>query len=459
MNALLSLVALAILTLLSEILNFKKILQPLVFIGLAVAFSLNLLDWNNPERYYNDMMYFNNYSVAFTALLIVVTFFWFIHSSSYFVDRPSARSDKYALILFSLIGGVVLASFSHMVMFFIGVEILSIPMYILAGSRKKELASNEAAMKYFLMGAFATGIMLFGITLMYGASGTFHLQGITKYVSDAQIQPIFYVGLTLLMISIAFKISAVPFHFWTPDVYHGSPTIVTTFMATVVKTSAFAAFFRLFESCFVTLSPDLSLWIGIIAALTILVGNITAVYQDSVKRMLAYSSIAHAGYMLIAVVAMNEMSSSSILLYATAYSLSTIVSFSILIIIMKAKNSDSFTSFNGLLKTNPFLAFAAIVAMLSLAGIPPTAGFFAKYYIFSAALKENFVWLVLIGVLGSLIGVYYYFKLIIAICKPTPEDHINPSIESSFAFDLVLIICAGLSIGLGIFPNFLIGLI
>lgn len=458
MKALLALTGISLIAMISEIFNFKKLLLPLVLIGLTVAFGLNLSDWNTGTRYYNDMMYFDNYAVAFSALLIVIGFLWFLHSEYYFRDRFETKSDKYALILFSLIGGVILCSYSHLVMLFLGIEILSIPMYIMAGSQKSSEGSNEAAMKYFLMGAFATGFLLFGIALVYGVTGSFHLQGISKYLTEnPSVDYIFYVGVAMMIMGLAFKISAAPFHFWTPDVYEGSPTIVTTYMATAVKTAAFAAFFRLLSYSFVSLSPKMNTILVVMCALTILVGNLSAMYQNNVKRMLAYSSVAHAGYMLLALIAMNQMSAGSILLYAMAYSISTISAFSVLFILIQHRGNSNIDSFTGLAKSNPLLAFVTIVSMLSLAGIPPTAGFFAKYYIFSAALQQDQLILVLIAILGSLVGVYYYFRVIIAMFKPT--EGLITEIPVSGTFRVVLLITALLAIVLGIFPNALISII
>jgi NADH-quinone oxidoreductase subunit N len=451
MKVLIALTGLSILAMISEIFRFKKALLPLILIGLAAAFALNLSDWDTGIRHFNDMMYFDNYAVAFSGLVVAVGFLWFLHSEYYFRDKDDTVSDKYALILFSMIGAVVLSSFSHMVMLFLGIEILSIPMYILAGSRKTDIASNEAAMKYFLMGAFATGFLLFGITLIYGVTGSFHLQGITQYLSASPfVDSIFYIGLAMMIIGLAFKVSAAPFHFWTPDVYQGAPTVFTTYMATVVKTAAFAAFLRLLAYTFAPLSEQLNTALAVLSGVTILIGNLSAVYQSSVKRMLAYSSVAHAGYMLLALVAMNTMSSSSVLLYAAAYSVSTLAAFSVLFLIIQATGNDTVESFSGLARSNPFMAFITVTAMLSLAGIPPLAGFFAKYYIFSAALQEGYLALVLIAVLGSLIGVYYYFRIIIAMFK---AEESTESIRISLPFRAVLLVTAILSVFLGIFPN------
>ncbi|HEY4800755.1 MAG TPA: NADH-quinone oxidoreductase subunit N, partial [Bacteroidia bacterium] len=327
-------------------------------------------------------------------------------------------------------------------------------------------------MKYFLMGAFATGFLLFGIALLYGAFGTFDISKIAAHLAPAlpsQGRPadsqwvLISGGIIFMLIGLSFKASAVPFHFWAPDVYQGSPTQVTAFMASIVKTAAFAAFLRLFI-CFSGLEGVWGNLIWIMAGITILLGNITAVYQKSVKRMLAYSSISHAGYLMLAILAMNLLSKGAVLYYAAAYSVATIASFTILSIVEGNKVNEehpvSFSDFTGLAKRNPLLAFAMTVSMLSLAGIPPLAGFFGKYYLFSATLQSGYVWIVLIAVLGSLIGVYYYFRVIIAMYSQvaTPASEGN-ELAVSQAQKIVLIITVLLSLALGIFPELVIRLL
>ena len=298
-------------------------------------------------------------------------------------------------------------SFSDLTLFFIGLEILSISLYVLAASNKSDLRSNEAGLKYFLMGAFATGFLLFGIALIYGATATFNLQGIHDALAKGAISPLMVkTGVLLILVGLLFKVSAAPFHFWAPDVYEGSPTLVTMFMATVVKTAAFAAFYRLFSTCFISLSDT---WIPVVAALsaiTMLLGNIMAVFQTSFKRMLAYSSIAHAGYMMMAIAAMNEVSAGSIFLYAIAYSIGSLGAFACLHA-MSVNGDESISGLNGLGKRQPKVAIFLSLIMFSLAGIPPVAGFFAKYYLFYGALIGGYTWLVIIAVMSSLIGVYY----------------------------------------------------
>ena len=464
MKALVLLSSLGVIALLAEIFSFKKLLYPLVLIGLITTFVLNLLDWNTDLTYFN-MMHYDNYAVAFTSVILVIAFLWFLMSENYFKEETS-RTDHFALIVFALAGAVIMVSYSNMTMLFLGIEILSVSMYVLAGSKKDDVNSNESAFKYLIMGAFATGFLLFGIALIYGSTGSFNLNEIKDFVSahHGSVPSIFYAGVLLMLIGLSFKVSAAPFHFWAPDVYQGAPTVITAFMATIVKTAAFAAFLRLFSTTFANVNDA---WVNIVwvmAALTLLVGNITALLQTSTKRMLAYSSVAHAGYMLLALLAGNNYSNNAILFYATAYSIGSIGTFCILNIVSNAKGNDSTDSFNGLGKSNPFLAFVMTVALLSLAGIPPTAGFFAKYFIFVAAFQSGFSGLVLVAIFASLVGVYYYFRIIIAMYFKKPALSItgevtNEKIELQINHKILLVVIAAATLALGLFPDFIIRLL
>jgi NADH-quinone oxidoreductase subunit N len=455
MKALILLSSLGVIALLAEIFSFKKLLYPIVLLGLITTFVLNIFDWDTNKLYFK-MVQFDNYAVAFSAVIIVIAFLWFIMAEGFFKEE-SNQTDYFTLVLFSLVGAVIMVSYSNMAMLFLGIEILSIPMYILAGSNKTDVSSNEAAFKYLIMGAFATGFLLFGIALIYGATGSFDLAGIAAAVTNGSaVSSIFYVGVLLMLVGMAFKVSAAPFHFWAPDVYQGAPTVITAFMATIVKTAAFAAFLRLFSTTFMSVSGTWMHVVWVMAALTLLVGNITAVMQTSTKRMLAYSSVAHAGYMLLALLAGNSYSNSAILFYAAAYSIGSIATFSIVNIISKSKGTDTVDSFNGLGKSNPLLAVVMTIALLSLAGIPPTAGFFAKYYIFTSAFVAGNVSLVLIAIIASLIGVYYYFRIIIAMFFKHSSDE-TIAVESNHK--LLLIVIAIAIIALGLMPDCIISLL
>jgi NADH-quinone oxidoreductase subunit N len=457
MKALILLSSLGVISLLSEIFRFKKVLYPIVLFGLIGALVLNMMDWNLQNNLFFGMMRVDHYAVAFSSVLIITVIFWYMMAASYFKEE-SNQTDRTTLILFALVGGVIMTSYTNMAMLFLGIEILSISVYVLAGSNKNDPSSNEAAFKYLIMGAFATGFLLFGITLIYGATRSFDLTEIANaiLINQSKISPIFYVGVLLMLVGMLFKISAAPFHFWAPDVYQGAPTVITAYMATVVKTAAFAAFLKLFMTCFVAVSETWMDVVWVAAALTLLVGNITAVLQTSVKRMLAYSSIAHAGYMLLALLAANNYTTSGILYYTLAYSIGSIATFGVLKIVSETSGNDSLDAFNGLGKRNPLLAFVMTVALLSLAGIPPAAGFFAKYYIFTAAFQAGYPILVLIAIVASLVGVYYYFKIIIAMYFKSSE---SSAIISTMNQKLLFLLLAAITLALGILPEMVIKLL
>jgi NADH-quinone oxidoreductase subunit N len=411
------------------------------------------MDYNNPQVYFG-MMNFDNYAVVFSCSILIIAFLWFMMAKNYFLQETSV-TDHFALILFSLVGAIVMVSFNNLTMLFLGIEILSVSVYVLAASDKSNVMSNESGFKYFLMGSFATGFLLFGITLIYGVTGSFDLATIHTQLSTTNQTGLAFAGVLLLLVGLSFKSSLAPFHFWAPDVYEGAPTTVTTYMATVVKTAAFAAFFRLFSTCFAGIAghwTDVLWWMVV---LTLFIGNVSAVRQKSLKRLLAYSSVAHAGYIAIAIVSIGATSASAIFYYTFTYSISSISAFTILFIVSRHKGSKDISAFEGMSKANPLLSFAMTVAILSLAGIPPTAGFFAKYYVFLTAIHNGNTLLVLIAVIAALIGIYYYFRVIIAMYFK-PEQQLVP-IKVGPMHRTVLIITTILTIFLGLFPDFLLG--
>jgi NADH-quinone oxidoreductase subunit N len=450
MNALIIIAVAGVICMMAEVFRFKKAIVAIIFLGLAAAMGSIVMEWNQGTSHYNRMLLTDNYALAFSAVLIATTMLWLIMARSYF-SVESNTAEHSSLVLFALCGGVIMVSYSDLTMLFIGLEILSISLYVLAGSDKKNVKSNEAGLKYFLMGAFATGFLLFGIALIYGATGTFNLNDIADSIrSQGTSLPGFVlVGILLMMVGLCFKIAAVPFHFWAPDVYEGAPTLITAFMATVVKTAAFAGFYRLFSTSFLEFREGWVPTLAIISAVSMIGGNILAVWQQSLKRMLAYSSIAHAGYMLMAIVALNERSPGAILLYASAYSLSSITAFALLHAV-SANGNEQISGLRGLAKSNPLIAFLMVIALLSLAGIPPVAGFFAKYYIFTGALQSGYTWLVLTAVVSSLIGVYYYFRVLYTMLQPGTEMK-----EFPVSHKMVMLITAVLSLAIGILPSLL----
>ena len=454
MNAFIILACAGVLCMMAEVFHMKKAIMSIIALALVSAFTANVMEWNQGSSYFHGMMIMDNYAIAFSEVVIFISMLWLAMSKSYFAVE-SNTAEHSSLILFALCGGIVMISYGDLTMLFIGIEILSISLYVLSSSDKKNIRSNEAGLKYFLMGAFATCFLLFGIALIYGATGTFHLQTIAENLHNMQhsMPMMVYAGILLMMVGLCFKIAAVPFHFWAPDVYEGAPTLITAFMATVVKTSAFAAFYRLFSTCFVEYTSHWSFTLAIIAAITIIIGNTLAVYQHSFKRMLAYSSIAHAGYMLIAVVSLNTISAGAILLYSLAYSLSSIGAFALLHSV-SSNGDERISALKGLAKSNPLIAFSMVILILSLAGIPPVAGFFAKYYVFYGALESGLTWLVLIAIVGSLIGVYYYFKVLYTMFQEQDQD-----LAIHISHRNLIYLTAILSLIIGLIPSLIQGLL
>ena len=428
----------------------------LAIFGLTVILISNCIEFDKgrPLLFVDvkNMLIFNSFNLTFITIALACTLLYFLLNARDFEKVGENVSEYFALIFFVLCGISIISTFNSLLMLFIGIEIVSIPLYILTGSDKQNLKSNEAALKYFLMGAFSTGIMLLGIAFLYGGSttGSFYISNIIS--GNEPMPAMIAAGLVLLLVSMSFKVSAAPFHFWTPDVYDGAPTVFTSFMATIVKAAAFFAFVRLFENTFGSMHQQWQTLIVILTAATLLIGNLTAVFQQSVKRMLAYSSIAQAGFMLFALFALNSLAKEGLILYSAAYSLASIGIFAILIK-MKDYTIDGF---NGLGKQQPVLALTATIFLLSLTGIPLTAGFQSKFYMLMAAVKNgNHIWLVIFAVICAAISTYYYFRIIQAMYfKESTEDTIV--IETiTPAFKMMLLITAGLLIALGLFPNLL----
>ena len=459
MNAIITLSLLALFVLYLGLFKASKALLPATLIGLLAALGFSVAEWNqNTAPIFSGMMLFDNFAVAFSSICIISTFLILAISKQSFERISEHVAEYYAVILFALAGILVMLSYHNLSMLFIGIEIMSVSLYILAGIKKKDVASNEAALKYFLMGAFSTGFLLFGIALVYGATGSFDLSAISDYViagAKQGISPLFYAGLLLMLVGLSFKVGAAPFHFWSPDVYEGSPALITAFMSTVAKTAGFAAFLRLFLFCFAPLHDFWMPAILVITVLTLLVGNITALYQHSFKRMLAYSGISHVGYLLFAIIALGGSSVNSVFVYATAYSIATIIAFAVLILVKRQTQSEEFDAFNGLGKSNPFLAFALTVAMLSLGGIPLTAGFIGKFMMFTNALGEYRIWLVILAVLNAVVGIFYYLRVVVAMYFKSAE---RESVEVAASFKWVLGLSAIATILLGVYPNIIANL-
>jgi NADH-quinone oxidoreductase subunit N len=400
-------------------------------------------------------LYFDTFYYGFNLVIIVSTLLYLLISGKDILAVGNFRAEYFALIFFILSGISMATSYQNLLMLFLGIEIISIPLYILTGSDKRNLKSNEAALKYFLMGSFSTGILLLGIALCYGAAGSFDI-GVLKIAVSGPMKFMLGSGLLLLFVAMSFKVSAAPFHFWTPDVYDGAPSVFTSFMATIVKVAIFLAFFKLFDGNGETgIGGKYKLLIAFVIIATLLVGNITAVFQQSVKRMLAYSSIAQAGFMLLALYGANSQAKEGLLLYAAAYCLATVGIFAILI----RMKDYTFDGYNGLARTQPVLAATNTVFLLSLAGIPLTVGFFAKYLMLASAVRTGaYIWLVIIAVLFAAVSVYYYFRVIQAMYFK-PAGAATEGIQVTSTYKTLLIVVAALILLLGVFPQLLLQLI
>jgi len=397
----------------------------------------------------------DNFSIFFQFLFLLCTGLTILISQNYINRENINFGEYYTLLLFSTIGMILIASGADLLNIFIGLEIMSVSIYILAGFKRTRLNSNEASLKYFLIGAFATGFLLYGIALIYGATGTINLRHIAGFIASkgGVMDPLLLAGMGLIIAGLGFKIASVPFHAWAPDVYEGAPTAVTAFMSVGPKAAGFAAFLRIFFTAFGNVQQDWQYVFWVLAVLTMTTGNIIALSQTNIKRMLAYSSIAHAGYILIAIVSANNLSVSSTMFYILAYIFMNIGAFAILIVL--SQKEDRFLKINdfaGLAFKHPRLAIAMTIFMLSMAGIPPTAGFVGKFYIFSSAIKSGFVWLAIIGVINSIIAVFYYLRVTVIMYMHEPSRNFQPLTFSPFIFVAIIISIIG-TIHLGIFPS------
>lgn len=420
-------------------------------LGLMIAFYVSFLPELSFFTQYQHMFEFGANAALFTKITIVITILLFFLGGFSFNNHRNHQSELYALMLFSLSGGILLFGFQNLVTLFLGIEILSIPLYVLAGSNKTDLRSNEASIKYFLMGAFATGFLLFGVALIYGSTGSFDLYTIHSFAIQNPKNLMFILGAVLMLVSLAFKVSLAPFHMWSPDVYQGSPSLITAFMMSVVKISAFFALFKLMTIGFLGIAGDWINIVGVLIIITLFLANVMGLAQNNAKRMLAYSSVSHVGYLSLIFYGMNSLSSYNLAFYLFAYSLATVGVMMCLIWVEKLKRETSYDAFRGLAQTEPILAVTATVSLLSMAGIPLTAGFMGKFAIFTQAIDKA-PFLVLVAVLGSAISIAYYLRLIMAMFFPK-ESSFKTSEKVSLTYNIVAVFIIFALVAMGVFPD------
>jgi NADH-quinone oxidoreductase subunit N len=457
MNALILSAVFGVIMMFSGImLKRKNAVRNIAVAGILLLLLVNILEMCGTVFFKVDtkgMIVFDSFALLFNTIAFLSTLLYLLLSARDMEKVGINYGEYLALIFFILCGITLTSSFKSLLILFLGIEIISIPLYILTGSDKRNLKSNEASLKYFLLGAFSTGLLLMGIALIYGAQGSFDTGNVSTFTGLPS--PLLVAGMMLLLFSMSFKASIAPFHFWTPDVYDGAPTVFTSFMATIVKAAVFIAFIRLFDEAFGVLQNKWQLLVAIMTAATLFIGNITAVFQQSVKRMLAYSSIAQAGFMMLSLFAMNADAKEGLLLYVTAYSFATIGIFAVLI---KMKDY-TFDGFNGFAKQQPLLAATTTIFLFSLAGIPLTGGFLSKFYMLKAAMGTGkHMWLVIFAILMAAVSVYYYFRIIQAMYfKEGDAQPVEPdSYQVTPVFKWTLVVLAALVILLGIFPNLLL---
>lgn len=441
----------AIVALFAGVFEQGKFSRYIGILGLMIAFYVSFLPELSFFNQFQHMYEFGANAALFTKISIVVTILLFFLGGFSFSNHRNHQSELYALMLFSLCGGVILFGFQNLVTLFLGIEILSIPLYVLAGSNKTDLRSNEASIKYFLMGAFATGFLLFGVALIYGSSGSFDLYKIHEFAVNDPKNLMFNLGAILMLVALAFKVSLAPFHMWSPDVYQGSPSLITAFMMSVVKISAFFAFFKLMTIGFIGITGEWINVIGVLIIITLFLANVMGLAQSNAKRMLAYSSVSHVGYLSLIFYGMNSLSSYNLAFYLFAYSLATVGVMMCLIWVEKLKRETSYNAFKGLAHTEPILAVTATVSLLSMAGIPLTAGFMGKFAIFAQAIDKS-PFLVLVAVLGSAISIAYYLRLIMAMFFPK-ESSFKTSEKVSLTYNIVAVFIIFALVAMGVFPD------
>jgi NADH-quinone oxidoreductase subunit N len=454
---LLSITSLSLFVLILEILFKGK--TNLIFwvslVGVIGSILITINYYNVNGIAFNGMVSSSPFSNFFNLIILIAILLTILFSKEYIQKSGANFGEYYILILFSAIGMMLMVSSRDFMTLFLGIEIMSICFYILAGFFRKRLKSNEAALKYFLLGAFSTGFLLYGIALVYGSSGTTSLITIFSKIAILKTQTLFLIGCGLIVVGISFKIAAFPFHAYVPDVYEGAPTTVSGFMSTAGKSSAFGSLILLTLFIFGNDIQKIRDVIIIISIASMVIGNLIALVQRNLKRMLAYSSIAHAGYMLIGLASNNLLGFSGILFYLLVYTFMQIGAFAVVSIFEQGEDDNlTLQDYNGLGYSKPLLAFFMSIFMFSLAGIPPFGGFFGKYYIFLAAIEANLTWLAIIGALASVVSVYFYINVIVAMYfREKPE---RTELSTSKLNIFTLSITSAIILLIGLLPGFIL---
>jgi NADH-quinone oxidoreductase subunit N len=416
-------------------------------IGVAAFATFRLMGAGG--TFFSGTFNLDPFSIFFKFVFFIACGLGILVSINYLKSQDIYRGEYYSLMLFATSGMMLMASAADLITLYLGLELMAMSIYILAGFMRHDNRSNEAAIKYLLLGAFSSGIMLYGMSLMYGITGTTNLSEILAFLRTADLNnPVIYLAMIMLVVSFGFKVAAVPFHMWVPDVYEGAPTPVTAFMSAGPKVAGFAVLLRVFLYSLEPLHAHSTAIISGLALLTMAVGNIMALSQTNIKRMLAYSSIAHAGYALVGLAAGGPEGAASVMLYVCIYALMNMGAFGVVIMLRKAgERGEEIADFAGLGKTNKTAAFLMLIFMFSLTGIPPTAGFIGKFYIFKSAVQSGLVWLAVAGVIFSSISAYFYLRVIMVMYMKEPKETIELTTSPSLALALAISVTAVIYIG------------
>ncbi len=438
----------------------KEELGALSVVGLIIAAAIAFSQWSQPAISFQGMAVADGYSSFLNLIFTTVAALSILISIDFIKQQGMNRGEYYALMLFATAGMMLMGAATNLTTIFLGLEILSIPLYVLAGFNRADERSGEAALKYFLLGAFASAFLLYGMALTYGATGYTGLTDILSFLKDPATapSPILWIGLALFVVGFGFKIALVPFHMWTPDVYQGAPTPVTAFMSVGAKAAGFAALIRVLGYAF---GQQVWTWgpaLAVLAVLTMTIGNVAALSQRNVKRMLAYSSIAHAGYLLVGLTADNQAGLAAVLFYLLAYIFMNVGAFAVLIALGRGgEPGEELDDFAGLGTRKPWLAAAMAVFMLSLAGVPPLAGFLGKFYLFSAAVESGWLWLAIFGVLNSVLSAFFYLRVLVFMYMKDTERKPLGAMVGSVSFVLAVAV-VGLVL-LGVWPSPVMGMV
>ena len=429
----------------------------LAIIGLVGAGAASILLWNRNATSFG-VVTADNFSLFVNLILVGVGILTVIFSSQT-VDRDGIPAGEYyAIMLFAMVGMMLMGQATDLLVIFLALETMSIAVYILTGIRRDQQQSTEAAFKYFLLGAFASAFFLYGIAFLYGVTGSTNLDRIGSVIAAQSMSgnPMILLGVGLLIVGFAFKVAAVPFHMWSPDVYEGAPAVVTGFMSTGVKAAAVAAFVRVFLSSLEPMITDWAPVLWVIAAATMILGTVVGVAQTSLKRMLAYSSVAHGGYLLAGLVAGNDVGKAAILFYLAAYALTNLGAFGVIALLgTRERANDDLRDYAGLFKSHPALAVLMTFFLLSLGGFPPTAGFIAKWYVFSAAIGSGYYGLAIIGVLSSVVSVFFYLRIVVMMFMTDRDARQVPAPITTMAYVGLALSLAGV-LYLGVLPTAII---